>query len=94
MKKLVIGEDHERAGEVIHLWREPRSLTAASPDALEFVTLTWSSEDKQWRVYQGSSEQMPGNQLYFSDNLGQAFCVFRAYLRSVHPYKRNAPLLA
>jgi hypothetical protein len=41
MKKLVLREEHEEAGKVLHLHRKPRRVVASGPDGQEFVSQDW-----------------------------------------------------
>jgi hypothetical protein len=93
MKELVLGKDHKEAGKVLHLYRSPRGVVAGSPDDLEFASLKWDEHYGKWEVRQGSYEQIPGGQLYFSDNLADAFYVLREYMGSIFPYKPVRPSL-
>jgi hypothetical protein len=47
-------------------------------DGLEFVAMDWDKKYEKWAVTQGSYEPFPGGRLYLTDDLAEAFYVFRA----------------
>jgi hypothetical protein len=47
-------------------------------DGLEFVAMDWDKKYEKWAVTQGSYEPFPGGRLYLTDDLPEAFYVFRA----------------
>jgi hypothetical protein len=62
-------------------------------DGLEFVAMDWDKKYEKWAVTQGSYEPFPGGRLYLTDDLAEAFYVFRAYLEELNPYKPVPPSL-
>ena len=88
--KLVLGEEHEEEGRVIDLYLGPREVTVYGPDQMEFVTLERDHNYNTWAVREGTMEQIPGGSLYLEDSLAVAFCVFRAWVRDMYPFKRVA----
>jgi hypothetical protein len=90
--QLVLGEEHEDAGQVIDLYRGHRSVSVYGPDdEMGYVSLAWSDTDEMWEVREGTLEPtITFGELHLADTLGEAFSVFRAQVRDMYPYKRVA----